>query len=194
MHEAQPSSDRAWARTRGTWRVSAPTPECAGAVSTVRVKLVGATPETGALPSTRRFDKTQSYGRVLPSCEDCIAIDNAVDEERNVYMDVTGLFDREDARDQALAFAQTLPAVTPPPGLAVPGARARERLSLWLEPRDRVPAEYASPVQTDASPTLRLSAMRRTWGAWDRQPGFIVFSATAAICVLSLLAVRLLLS
>ena len=192
MHESQPSTDRSWARTCGTWRVTAPAPARADAVSTLRVKVIGADPDADAVTSKRRFDKTQSYGRVLPSSEDCITLDSEVDEERNVFMDVTGLFERHDAFDQAVAFARTLPALPPAPTLAASGVRPRERLQLRLEPRDHVTATLdRSHAQPDNSPTLRLSAMARSssshpWRVW------VAFSTAAAICFMSVLAVQLL--
>jgi len=198
MHQPQYSSGRTWARTRSTWSAAEPTPSRTGAVSTLRVKLIGADPDASSGPSPRRFDTTQRYGRVLPSFEDCIAIDGGVDEERNVYMDITGMIDRDDAFDPSIAFARTLPALTPWPPLRESGVRTRDRLTVQPESTSRVAADTAlSRPQPDTSSTLRLAAlprgpMSRAWCAWNRQPASIAISTAAAICFLSVLAVRLL--
>jgi len=191
MYESQQSSDRSWARTCKTWRVAAPAPARADAVSTLHVKVIGTDPAAGAMTSERRFDKTQSYGRVLPSSEDCIALDSEVDEERNVFMDVTCMFERNDAFEQAIAFARTLPALAPPPRLAASGVRARERVQLRLEPADRPAAFDRSHAEPDGSPTLRLSALARRSRP---QPWRVLFAfgTAAAICFMCVLAVQLL--
>lgn len=195
MQESQHHAQRTWARTRGAWAVAQTESARACTVSTLRVKVIGSVPEARAESSTRRFDKTQSYGRVLPSFEDCIAVDEAVDEERNVYWDVTGLFEREEPAAQDVAFARTLPARAAQVGLDVSGVRARERMRLWLEPADRA-AIAADPYQTqsDRFHALRAgaSARARTSRLSTVRTVVVAFGTAAAICVMSLLAAQLL--
>lgn len=166
----------------------------AGPVSTVRVKLVGTASEAAA-SDRPRFDTTQSYGRVLPSYEDCIALDRCDEAAREEFEDITNLVDHHDAFQHALAYARTIPAMTPQElGLSGTGVPEPERLQLWLEPRDSLSAVEQAP-RLRGPKTLRVAAARhplsRAWHVWEQLPASIAIGTAATFCLLSALAVSL---
>jgi hypothetical protein len=167
-------------------------PTLISSVSTVRVKLIGATQDVAATLPSSADGKTRPYPSALPSLEDCIAVDNTAHNDADEWHDVSGLVVTASSH-QALAYARTLPAIPIEElGLEDSGVHEIQRLRLWLHPRDSVPC----PEPRDGTPTLRVNAaprglLARAWEAWEQQsPGMAIFTATV-LCVVSVLAVSL---
>jgi hypothetical protein len=164
------------------------------------VKFIGTPSESepAAVPAPAHFGKTTRYASVLPSFEDCIPQPNVADDDHDwravSWRDIAGL----DHTRQALAFAQTLPAMAALELMPEDsGVREISRLRLALDPRDSDPGaglSHDQPPRSDTgTPTMRVTRSvdapltRRARQLWQQQTPFVAIICAAALCVASAL-------
>jgi hypothetical protein len=104
-----------------------------------------------------------------------------------------------DVARSALAYAPTMPALTPvsvADTLRIERPRRRLRLSHEDGASERV-APMGYDPSYDPSPALIArahgGALSRAWGAWQQQPPHVALGAAVAVCALSAIAAGLLL-
>ena len=181
MHKPERSRSAALDQTwrDGAWQGSTET--STNAVSTLRVKLIGAHDEV-------RTQSGDGATRPYRSFSEHIPVNDTADD--NVYWhDASSLLETADRSYQPMAFAHTMPDIPLDElGYEDSGVREIMRLQLWLHPRD---AEQRAGMPTMRVNAAKRGVLSRAWQAWEQQsPGMTILTATV-LCVVSALAVTL---